>query len=162
MDQFTHVHASTKTASIKRAMSKHGVHQDFVIRDWTEIQKFTKNLDNYSEGDVYTNQGNLDLSRNEHGWTVKEGYEREFIMSAIKKYHDTKNPSYFVNWVKTPNDKSPSAIEKRAVMSENYQKLETALKTTIKYYEKHGTWPWRQEAWFPQDNKTGENKFIKI
>lgn len=162
MDQFPHVHPSTKTAAISRAMSKNGVHQDFVIRDWQEIQKFTKNLDNYSEGDVYTNQGNLDLGRNEHGWTVKEGYEREFIMSAIKKYHDTEKPSYFVNWVKTPNDKSPSADEKRALMSENYQKLETALMTTFEYYKEHGTWPWRQEAWFPQDNTAGENKFIKI
>jgi hypothetical protein len=162
MNKFKHVHPSTKTAAINRAVSKNGVYQDFVIRDWKEIQQFTDNPDNYTTGHVYTYKGNKDPNRMECGWTVKEGYEHEYLMNAIKKYHDTRNTSYFINWVKTPNDKAPTATDKRDIMTNSYDKLETALLSTFEYYQKHGTFPWRQEAWFPQDNKSGEDKFIKI
>jgi hypothetical protein len=83
-------------------------------------------------------------------------------MNAIKKFHDIGKTSYFVNWVKTPNDKFPTAKDKRELMTTNYDKLETSLISTIKYYNKHKTFPWRQEAWFPQDNTLKEDKFIKI
>jgi len=157
------VHSSTKTGAINRAVSKNGVHQDFVIRDWSEIQKFTNNPNNYTNGFTYAYKGNKDPNREEEcGWTVKEGYEHEYIMNAIKKFHETRNTSYFVNWVKTPNDKFPTAKDKRELMSNNYDKLETSLISTIEYYNEHKTFPWRQEAWFPQDNTLKEDKFIKI
>jgi len=162
MDKFKNVHSSTKTGAILRAVSKNGVYQDFVIRDWKEIQEFINNPDNYTTGHVYTYKGKKDPNRQECGWTVKEGYEHEYLMNAIMKYHDTRNTSYFVNWVKTPNDKVPTAADKRELMSNKYDKLETALKSTFEYYQEHGTFPWRQEAWFPQDNKSGEDKFIKL
>ena len=162
MNKFKHVHSSTKTGAINRAVSQNGVHQDFVIRDWKEIRQFIDNPDNYTTGHVYTYKGNKDPNRKECGWTVKEGYEYEYLMNAIKKYHDTRNTSYFVNWVKTPNEKAPTASDKRDNMSNNYDKLETALKSTFEFYQEHKTFPWRQEAWFPQDNKVGEDKFIKI
>ena len=162
MDGFKNVHYSTKSNAITRALAMNGQHSDFVIRNWSEIRDFTDNLDNYTSGFTYAYKGDKDSKRDECGWTVKEGYEHEYIMNAIKKFHDTRTTSYFVNWVKTPNKKYPTTKDKRELMTNNYDKLETSLISTIEYYNEHGTFPWRQEAWFPQDNTLKEDKFIKI
>jgi hypothetical protein len=37
-------------------------------------------------------------------------------------------------------------------MMDKFDDLEDALKSTVLYKKKNGTWPWRTEAFFKQDN----------
>jgi hypothetical protein len=48
-------------------------------------------------------QGNYDLSRGEHGWTCKTGYEHETALNILKKLAETGNTSYVTIHTKMPH-----------------------------------------------------------
>lgn len=48
-------------------------------------------------------QGYFDLSRGEHGWTCKTGYEHETALNIIKKLAETGNTSYVTVHTKMPH-----------------------------------------------------------
>lgn len=161
-ETFTFVHGQTKKKAIKVAATQNGAYTDVILRDYTEIKDFIDNEDNYPNGvDKYTYGGKKDTKRNAIGWTVKEGYEDEFIFNAMKSFNVTGLPSYFISHVNAPTDKM-SLQDRRDNMMKTYTTLENALVKTFEYYQKNGCFPWRQEAFFPQNNVQGqeENTFI--
>jgi hypothetical protein len=110
---------------------------------------------------TYTVAGNYDQSRKKYGWTVKEGYEDELLMNAIKKYGSTKKGSYFVCHTKAPTT-SMTLQDKRDKMIESFESLESDLMDIIHYYNKHQKFPWNVEGFMPQDHATGEKSLITI
>ena len=162
MDKYINVHSSTKTAAIADAVKANGVYQDFHTFTWKDVQETVQNTDNYLNGvTAYTLQGLEDEERKEAGWSMKIGYEDEYLFNAMKKYHATGLTSYFTMHTGLPK-KGDTVQTTRDKMVENITNYESAMKSTIKYYNKHGKFPWRKEAWFAQDNRNGENKFIPI
>ena len=163
LEKFQNVHHKTKTAAVNRAASKFGAYTDVAIRDFNEIKQFIANPDNYNGESLYTHSGKIDRVRDAHGWTVKEGYEYEYLMNAIKSFNEDGKPSYFLNHVKEPTEKL-SLQDRRDNMMETYATLENALLKTFEYYQKNGKFPWTVEAFFPQNNVDGEeeNTFIKV
>tara|TARA_E500000178_G_C16910057_1_gene702168 strand:+ start:129 stop:1169 length:1041 start_codon:yes stop_codon:yes gene_type:complete len=146
------VSAQTKTAGVNLAINETDGYKDVTIRSIQEIKEFLENDENYEEDNrpVYSHSGNLDPKRLEHGWTVKEGYEDEYLFNAMKAYHNTKKTSYFLNHIKTP--KTGSVSDARIKMNGKFKELEDALESSVRYKKKHGRWPWRTEAYFKQDN----------
>ena len=160
MDRFINVHHSTKTSAIANAVAENGLYQDFKTYTWKEIQQTVQNQNNYPDGVfTYTIQGMKDDNRGEAGWTVKQGYEDEYLFNAMKKFHETGLHSYFTLHTKLPK-KDETVQTTRDKMLSNFSGYEDALLSTIEYYKKHGKFPWRKESWFPQDNKQREKKFI--
>lgn len=158
------VHANTKTAAVRAAIGRTGAYVDTIVRTFDDIRKLLSNPDRYPSGVTeYHHSGDLDVKRDMHGWTVGEGYEDEYIFSAIKKFHETGKHSYFTNHVKAAN-KDKSISQRRSNMLNKYAHYEEALKTVIKYYNENGqTFPWKyDEAFHPQNNIIGqeERKFI--
>lgn len=162
LKKFKNVHHKTKTAAVNRACSKFGAYTDVVIRDFEEVKRFIENPNNYDGEQPYTHSGKIDRHRNSHGWSVKEGYEYEYLMNAIKSFNEDGLPSYFVNHVKEPTDKL-SLKDRRDNMLNTYATLENALIKTFEYYKKNGKFPWRVESFLPQNNVEGqvETTFIK-
>lgn len=164
VEKFTNIHGKTKTAAVNNAVSRMGAYSDVTIRDFNEIKRFIANLDNYGDNTPqYTHSGNIDAIRGMHGWTVKEGYEYEFVMNAIKRFSDTGKESYFVNHVKEPTDKL-SLQDRRDNMINTFTMLDTALVRTVNFYNEHGRFPWHTEGFFPQNNVRGdeEHTFIPV
>jgi len=168
LEKFKNVHHKTKSSAVNRAASKHGAYTDVAIRDFNEIKQFMGHAENYdpnqiAEEGMYTHSGKIDPNRDQHGWTVKEGYEYEYVMNAIKSFNETGKTSYFVNHVKEPTE-NKSLQDRRDEMMETYAALDNALIKTFEYYKKHGTLPWKSAAFFPQNNVLGqeENTFIKV
>ena len=174
MNKFVNVTSYTKTKAVKDAVKDLKMWRDFVTYSYDEVNDFIDNLeDNYPDDiiekglDIYKLGGEIDTRRKsdvsgryECGWSVLYGYEDEYLFNAMKKYHETGNPSYFIkHFNKSPSLKS-DIVKERAKMDKNFNELEDALVSTFKYYEKHGTFPWRDECWMPQDNTRGESMFI--
>jgi len=149
---FKFVAPQTKTAAVNMAVNETGAYKDITVRSITEIKQFLDNDDNYREDNrpKYTHSGNLDPHRLEHGWTVKEGYEDEYLFNAMKKFKETGRNSYFLGHVKVP--KSGSVNDSRKGMLEKFEYLESVIQESVDYKEKHGNWPWRTESFFKQDN----------
>tara|TARA_Y100000114_G_scaffold5049_1_gene4187 strand:- start:213 stop:1217 length:1005 start_codon:yes stop_codon:yes gene_type:complete len=164
VEKFTNIHGRTKTAAVTKAVSRCGAYTDVTIRDFSEIKEYLANPENY-DGNTreYTHSGNIDPFRNKHGWTVKEGYEHEFIMNAVKRFSETGKGSYFVNHVKEPTDKM-TLQQRRDNMVSTFTTLELALKRVIDYYNENDVFPWESVAFMPQNNVRGseENEFIPV
>jgi|TARA_B100001778_G_scaffold294112_1_gene265579 hypothetical protein len=152
VDILKFVPAQTKTAGVNLAINETGAYKDVTIRSIKEIKEFLEHDDNYREDNRprYSHSGNLDPKRLEHGWTVKEGYEDEYLFNAMKSFFRTGRTSYFLNHVKTP--KSGTVSDSRMNMNKKFKDLENALESSVRYKEEHGTWPWRTESYFKQDN----------
>ena len=162
MDRFVNVHHSTKTSAINNAVAENGVYQDFKTYTWKEIQQTVENEDNYPDGvSTYTVKGMKDDKRDAAGWTVKEGYEDEYLFNAMKKFHAEGLRSYFNLHTKIPK-KDETVKTTRDNMLNKISGYEEALLSTIEYYNKHGEFPWWNESWFAQDNNKKENHFIPI
>jgi len=162
MNRFVNVHSSTKTSAIATAVKENGVYQDFHTFTWKDVQETIQNHKNYPDGvNDYTLKGRKDKNRNEAGWSMKQGYEDEYLFNAMKKYHATGLTSYFTMHTALPK-KGDTTKTTRENMQQSIQEYENAMKSTFEFYQKHGTFPWRQEAWFAQDNKNNEDKFIQI
>jgi hypothetical protein len=109
----------------------------------------------------YTNCGKLDKKRNKHGWTVKEGYEYEFIMSAVKKFAQTGKESYFVCHTKAPTE-TMTLEDKRQKMKDTFGTLEDSLITVVDFYNKKGRFPWEVEGFMAQDHDKEEKGVVKV
>lgn len=109
----------------------------------------------------YSYAGTLDPVRNKFGWTVKEGYEDELLMNAIKKYGQGKRESYFVCHTKAPTA-TVSLKDKRERMVSSFQELEDNLLLVIGFYNKHQRFPWQIEGFLPQDHAVGEKNVVKM
>jgi len=131
------------------------VHSDIVTYTAPDVNDFV-----YRKTD-YVTKGEFDKKRKSFGWSVLEGYEYEYVMSAAKKFSETGSTSYFICHTKSPTEKYPIK-EKRDKMINQFQKLETALLDVMKYYLEHKTFPWKVEGFLPQDVKAGEENFIKV
>jgi hypothetical protein len=68
----------------------------------------------------------------------------------MRKFHDTGRTSYFINHVFVP--KTGTVDDSRQKMMDKFDALEASLESSVKYKEENGTWPWRTEAFFKQDN----------
>ena len=124
---FKFVAPQTKTAAVNMAVNETGAYKDVTIRSINEIKQFLNDDSNY-RGDnrpKYQHSGTFDPKRNEYGWTVKEGYEHEYLFNAIRKYEESGLASYFVCHVKVP--KSGTVNEARVKMKKKYTDLEKAL-----------------------------------
>lgn len=156
-----HCHPNTRNKGIREAMRLCGTYVDF--RTWTanEINAFVSNKENYDNGEPqYVVGGSIDEKRNAVGWSVKEGYEYEYIMNAAKALVKYKKPSYFVCHTKTPTDKS-SVDEKRQKMVSEFKALERALDEVFDYKNKNGSYPWSIESFLPQCNNTDGHTFVR-
>lgn len=131
-----------------------GAHQSVVTYTASDVKKWlTQNTD-------YVNSGSFDSSRKKHGWSVKEGYEYEYVMNATRKFAETGRESYFICHTKSPTD-TRDLNTKRIEMMQTFQILEGALKDVCDYYIKNQKFPWSVEGFLPQDHDANENIIIK-
>jgi len=154
------MHGNTKSKVIRdviRNMQKNGVavYSDTVTYTALDVNNFIQ-----KETD-YVTSGEFDKERKSFGWSVLEGYEYEYVMSAAKKFSETGSTSYFICHTKSPTEKYPIK-EKRDKMINQFQKLETALLDVMKYYLEHKTFPWKVEGFLPQDKLAGEEDLILV
>lgn len=148
------IHGNTINKAIQMAIRDTGGYQDYHIYTPKDIEDFTK-----TKG--YTMSGKKDKLRGEAGWTVKEGYEYEYIMNAIKKYSSDDLESYFICHTKSPTERN-SLDDKRDGMVEEFEYLEKALVKVFDYYKENNTFPWRIEGFLPQDNNRSEREIISV
>jgi hypothetical protein len=154
------MHGNTKAKVIRdviRNMQKTGVavYSDIVTYTALDVNGFVKDKTDY------VTSGEFDKKRKSFGWSVLEGYEYEYIMSAAKKFSETGSTSYFICHTKSPTEKYPIK-EKRDKMINQFQKLETALLDVMEYYEEHKTFPWKVKGFLPQDKLAGEVDLILV
>jgi len=148
------IHGNTINKAIQMAIRDTGGYQDYHIYTPEDIADFTKKHD-YSLG------GKKDKNREEAGWTVKEGYEYEYIMNAVKKYSTEGLESYFICHTKSPTERH-SLDDKRDGMAEQFESLERSLVKVFEYHQEHGSFPWRIEGFLPQDNNRSERELVTL
>jgi hypothetical protein len=146
---------TTKGKIISAILQANGVHQD--VSTFT-----TKGAYNWIKKNTnYTVAGKLDTKRNKHGWTVKEGYEYEYIMNAVKKFSQTGKKSYFVCHTKAPTA-TMSLDDKRQKMADTFESLEEALAVVVEFYNEEGCFPWEVEGFMAQNHATQEKGIVTI
>tara|TARA_B100000902_G_scaffold277203_1_gene262986 strand:+ start:1316 stop:2314 length:999 start_codon:yes stop_codon:yes gene_type:complete len=141
-----HIHPSTRARAVKNAMKKAGTHVDFIEYDIKAIAQWNAKNGNYSIA------GQLDAKRDKLGWSVKEGYEYEYIMNAIKSYRSSGKESYFLCHTKVPNKKYPDVHSRRDKMNKEVVSIEKALDEVFEFKLKNNRYPWQVEGFYPQDN----------
>jgi hypothetical protein len=165
-----HCHGNTKNKGIKEAIRLCGTFVDFQTWTQSDIEKYVANVDNYtdehfsgfsSEGSPqYVTGGHLDQTRDATGWSVKEGYEQEFVYNAAKKFRvEGERESYFLCHTKTPTEKQ-TVDSKRKGMVEKFSSIEKDLLAVFAFYQKYNRFPWHVEAFLPQDNSRDESDFL--
>lgn len=146
--------SNTRGAIVKAIIRASGTYQSVVTYAADDVKKWLlQNTD-------YSNEGKLDGKRKKFGWSVKEGYEDEYVMSACKKYHEAQRESYFLCHTKAPTEKE-DINTKRIEMLNTFQNLEGALKSVFEYYKENGKFPWNVEGFLPQDHKTNEKEIVR-
>lgn len=107
-----------------------------------------------------TSYGQYDISRQECGWTVKTGYERELFISILRKLRLTKNTSYITIHTKMPTGNQTIESLREEIL-ESFDELE-------KDYEYYSRWKarnggescWRIEGALPQKKSERDKKEI--
>jgi hypothetical protein len=150
LSDMTHVHKKTKGAAKKKAIRANGTYQDIMVYTAEDVKEKVSN-----EG--YKIAGHYDPVRKKAGWAIKEGYEYEYVVNAIRKFNELGQESYFLLHTKAPTE-GRDLNDKRESMVEEIARLETALESVIQYREKTGRFPWVVEGFLPQDNKSGETQ----
>jgi len=148
-------HGNARNAIVKRVLRNRGVYQDIVTYTAKDAFKWI------SDNTDYTVAGTLDRKRDKYGWTVLEGYQYEYVMNAVRKYAETGKESYFVCHTKAPTEKM-DLDAKRINMNQVFEQLESDLVETVKFYNKHGRFPWQNEGFMAQNHKTNEKGMIKL
>ena len=111
---------------------------------------------------TFTNKGKIDKKLNKHGWTVKEGYEDEFILNAMKKFAATGKESYFVCHTKAPTEEMALA-DKREKMIDTFAILEDIiLVAAVEFYNKNKRFPWQVKGFMSQDHGKNEKGLINL
>lgn len=148
-------HWQTKAKIVRQTVRLSGAYQDVVTYTAKDAFKW---LD---DNTTYKYAGKYDSRRKKYGWTVLEGYEYEYVFSAIKKYAEDNIESYFCCHTRAPTEDFPIEDKRDNVISA-FKGLEDDLVEVFKFYEKTGRFPWRVEGFLPQDHKNKEDKFINV
>ena len=144
------MHHQTKGKVIRTVVSACGAYQDVVTYTPIDIVKWVNTYTNMSTS------GDYDSKRKKHGWSVKEGYEYEYVMNASRKFFETGKESYFICHTKSPTEMEDLS-DKRVKMLAKFQELEEALLDVFEYYEENGKFPWSVEGFLPADKKNQED-----
>jgi hypothetical protein len=145
------MHYNTRGKVIRQVMDKVGTYRQVVTYTAQDAYKW---IHNHTD---YTYAGELDTKRKKFGWTVLEGYEYEFLVSAMKKYRESGKESYFILHTKAPTAKN-TLDDKREKMIESFNHLEDSLKEVFTYYQENNKFPWSIECFMPQDQSTEDSK----
>lgn len=140
---------------VSAVLQSHGISQSVTTFTTTGASTWIKT------NTQFTNAGKIDKKLNKHGWTVKEGYEYEFIMSAIKKFAQTGKESYFVCHTKAPTE-TMSLDDKRDKMKETFETLEDSLISVVEFYNVNKRFPWQVKGFMPQNHDKQEKGLINI
>jgi hypothetical protein len=145
----------TKAKIVRMAVRASGAHQDVVTYTADDAFKWiAKETD-------FVVAGEFDNKRKKYGWTVLEGYEYEYVVSAAKKFAESGKGSYFVCHTKPPTEKK-DVNDKREGMLKAFNQLDNALLEVFDYYKKNNKFPWNVEGFLPADKKLGEDELIRI
>lgn len=159
-DVCTYLHAQTKSKIVRdaiRNLQKNGqtVYQDVITYTATDVRDFLQ-----KETDLQA-FGEFDFKRKKYGWSVLEGYEYEFLISATRKFSESGQESYFTIHTKSPTEKF-SVNDRRTKMVNQFKTLETDLLKVFEFYQNNGRFPWQVVGCLPQDIAAGEKKYIKF
>lgn len=107
-----------------------------------------------------TSYGQYDISRQECGWTVKTGYERELFVSILRKLRLTKNTSYVTIHTKMPTG-NQSIESLREEILESFDELEKDYQYYARWKQRNGDENcWRIEGALPQKKSERDTKEI--
>ena len=148
-------HYQTKAKIVRQAVRLSGAYQDVVTYTANDAFKWI------ADNTTYTVAGNADTRRKMFGWTVLEGYEYEYLVSAMKKFAESGRESYFICHTKAPTEQM-TLEDKRDRMMRNFEELEDNLVQIFEYYQETGKFPWMVEGFLPQDHKNNEKEFIAV
>jgi hypothetical protein len=159
-DVCTFLHPQTKSKIVRdaiRQLQKNGqtVYQDVITYTATDVRDFLQ-----KETDLQA-FGEFDFKRKQYGWSVLEGYEYEFLISAARKFAETGQQSYFTIHTKSPTEKY-SVNDRRTKIVNQFKTLEKDLLKCFEFYEKTGQFPWYVKGCLPQDIAAGEKKYIDL
>jgi hypothetical protein len=148
-------HWQTQAKIIRQAVRLSGAYQEVVTYTADDAFKWIAQNTNYAVA------GEYDSKRRNFGYTVLEGYEKEYVMSASKKFAESGKQSYFICHTKPPTEKN-GLSDKRNNMLQSFDDIEQSLVEVFNYYQKNGKFPWRVEGFLPQDHKANEKAFIPV
>jgi hypothetical protein len=144
------MHHGTKGKIVRTVVSMCGAYQDVVTYTPHDLDRW---VDQYTN---YKTNGDYDHKRKKYGWSVKEGYEYEYIMNSARKFSETGKESYFLCHTKSPTRKQ-DLNDKRTKMIAKFEELETALLSVFEFYQENGHFPWSVAGFLPQDKKNKED-----
>lgn len=148
-------HYQTKAKIVRQAVRLSGAYQDVVTYTANDAFKWI------ADNTTYSVAGNADSKRKKFGWTVLEGYEYEYLVSAMRKFAESGRESYFICHTKSPTEQM-TLEDKRDRMLRNFEELEDNLVQVFEYYKETGKFPWKVEGFLPQDHKNNEKDFIPV
>lgn len=157
-----HKHGNTKTAIINKVVNNSGAYRDITTYTFDQAKAFLGNSGNYENDDPeYKLKFEYDVARKKRGATVLSGYEIEFIPQAMKHFLKDGSESYFNLHVKPPKE-GKTVQDVREDMIKSIGDIEESILAAADFHKKNGRFPWTLESFLPQDNKSGEDKFISI
>lgn len=106
-----------------------------------------------------TSYGNYDISRQECGWTVKTGYERELFVSILRKLRLTKNTSYITIHTKMPTGNQTMESLREEIV-DSFDELEKDFNHYAAWKKRNGDNCWRIEGALPQKKSERDKKEI--
>lgn len=130
-------------------------YQDVKTYTADEVVHFIENNTNYTAG------GKFDHQRGKTGWSVLESYEYDFITSAMLKYYENNNESYFLCHTYQPTVRENLHQKRNKIVTRNAL-LEKAIIKSYEFFKKNGRWPWAIEGFLPQDRKNKEERYSII
>ena len=145
------MHPQTKAKIVRQTMSLAGTYRAIITYTAKDAREW---IDTNTD---YTHDGIYDPKRKAFGWSVKEGYDYDAIVNAIKKYSLEGKESYFVLHTKSPTAKSTIHDKRESLMSA-FTAWETYLVDVVEYYNENGHFPWHVEAFLPQDQENEDSK----
>lgn len=152
VDEFCpNMHHQTKSKVVRGAVGACGAYQDIVTFTAVDVDKWLH------KNTSLTNKGDVDKRRNQHGWTVLEGYEYEYLVNATRKYAETGKESYFVCHTKAPTKQEDLNFKRQKIVNK-FNSLEESLIEVVKFYNENNRFPWKVEGFLPQDRKKPENE----
>ena len=149
------LHWATEAKVVRKAVRKNGAYQDIRTYTFNEVKTILENDNNN-----YVHSNELDSKREKYGATVLEGYEYEFLSTAIKSFGQTNVPSYFLCHTNAPTEKR-SLKDRRKGMKKNLELMQLGILKAVDYFKENNKWPWEIEAFFGQNVKDKEQTFIK-
>lgn len=134
-----------------------GTYQDEVKFTASDAKKWVEQYTDRTLG------GKLDPKRDQHGWSMKEGYEDEYTFQVINKYGETEKESYIMGHTNGSTSKM-TLTDKRLKQTNILKKFEGNLLKVFNFYRKNGRFPWTLDSWFGQDRKNNKegNELISL